>query len=54
MSDAIGGIFEGLGKQVSNAIWDAMLGWFYETIYGAVADFFAMMGNMGADIFELD
>ena len=26
MSDAIGGIFEGLGKQVSNAIWDAMLG----------------------------
>ena len=41
-------------KQVSNAIWDAMLGWFYETIYGAVADFFAMMGNMGADIFELD
>ena len=54
MSDAIGGIFEGLGKQVSNAIWDAMLGWLYETIYGAVADFFAMMGNMGADIFELD
>lgn len=54
MSDAIGGVFEGLGKQVSNAIWDAMLGWFYETIYGAVADFFAMMGNMGADIFELD
>lgn len=31
-----------------------MLQWFYETIYGAVADFFSMMGNMGADIFELD
>ena len=31
-----------------------MLKWFYETIYGAVADFFAMMGNMGADIFDLD
>ena len=31
-----------------------MLQWFYETIYGAVADFFTMMGNMGADIFELD
>ena len=31
-----------------------MLQWFYETIYGAVSDFFTMMGNMGADIFELD
>lgn len=31
-----------------------MLQWFYETIYGAVADFFTMIGNMGADIFDLD
>lgn len=31
-----------------------MLKWFYETIYNAVADFFTMMGNMGADIFALD
>lgn len=31
-----------------------MLQWFYETVYGAVADFFTMMGNLGADIFELE
>lgn len=31
-----------------------MLRWFYETIYNAVAEFFTMMGNMGADIFDLD
>lgn len=31
-----------------------MLQWFYEAIYNAVADFFTMMGNMGADIFGLD
>ena len=31
-----------------------MLKWFYETVYNAVADFFTMMGNMGADIFALD
>ena len=49
MSDAIGGVFEGLGKQVSNAIWDAMLRWLYDTIDGAAADFFAMMGNMGME-----
>lgn len=31
-----------------------MLKWFYETIYAAAADFFTKMGNMGADIFDLD
>lgn len=54
VGDAIGSVFEFLGTQISNAIWDAMLQWFYETIYGAVADFFTMMGGMGADIFDLD
>lgn len=54
IGDAIGGVFDTLGQQISNAIWNTMLQWFYETIYGAVADFFTMMGNMGADIFGLD
>ena len=53
ISEAITGGFEALGEHLSNAIWDAMLQWFYETIYGAVADFFTMMGSMGADIFDL-
>lgn len=51
---AISDAFSFLGTQISNLIWDAMLKWFYETIYGAVADFFTMMGNMGADIFNLE
>lgn len=54
IGDAIGSVFGSLGQQVSNAIWDTMLKWFYESIYNAVADFFTMMGNMGADIFDLD
>lgn len=53
MGDAIGGVFDTLGQQISNAIWNTMLRWFYETIYTAVADFFTLMGNMGADIFDL-
>lgn len=56
--DAIGNAiresFEFLGTQITNTIWDTMLKWFYETIYNAVADFFTLMGNMGADIFDLD
>lgn len=47
-------MFDFLGEQISNVIWDTMLKWFYETIYNAVADFFSMMGNMGADVFDLD
>jgi len=54
LGDAIGDVFDTLGQQISNVIWNTMLQWFYETIYDAVADFFTMMGNMGADIFDLD
>lgn len=54
IADAIISAFEALGQFISNAIWDTMLQWFYNTIYGAVAKFFTMMGNMGADIFSLD
>ena len=54
IGDSIGSTFEYLGTEISNAIWDTMLRWFYETIYNAVAEFFTMMGNMGADIFDLE
>lgn len=53
VGDAIGSLFGFLGSEISSAIWDTMLQWFYETIYGAVADFFTRMGNMGADLFGL-
>lgn len=54
IAEAIREAFEFLGTQISSTIWNTMLRWFYETIYDAVADFFTMMGNMGADIFALD
>lgn len=54
LGDALGDVFGFVGEEISSAIWDAMLQWFYETIYGAVADFFTLMGNMGADIFDLE
>lgn len=39
IGDAIGGAFDFLGEQISNAIWNTMLQWFYETIYNAVPTF---------------
>ena len=53
VGDAIGGAFGWVGDQVSSAIWEAMLLWYYETIYNAIADFFTLMGNMGAELFSL-
>ena len=32
---------------------DMVLGWFYETIYSAIAEFFGKMGAMGGEIFAL-
>lgn len=54
ISQAIQEAFEFLGTQISNTIWETMLKWMYESIYGAVSDFFTLIGNMGADIFDLD
>ena len=53
ISNAISEAFSGIGQQISNTIWTTMLTWFYDTVYGACADFFSMMGNMGAEIFDL-
>lgn len=50
---AIGDTIAFMGEEISNAIFDAILQWWYEMIYGAIADFFTLMGNMGADIFSL-
>lgn len=53
IGDSIGKAFEFMGQEISNAIFDAVLRWWYDIIYSAVADFFTQMGNMGADIFDL-
>ena len=40
ISNSIGNMVSFLGTQLANAIFDAILKWFYEMIYNAVADFF--------------
>lgn len=53
----IGGVIESvigsLGAQIANTVFNSILQWLYEIIYGAAADFFTLMGNMGANIFSL-
>ena len=54
VGDSIGTVFDTLGEQIARTIWDTALCWIYEMIYGAIADFFTVMGNLGAEIFELE
>ena len=52
IGNAIGDTIEYLGTQIANTIFDAILQWFYEIIYGAVADFFTMMVEAGGGVRE--
>ena len=45
--------FAAIGNLLADTIWAKMIHWMYETVYGAIADFFTMMGKMGAEIFDL-
>lgn len=49
----ISSAFGKIGQSISKTIWSTMMNWLYDTVYNAAADFFTMMGNMGAEIFDL-
>ena len=53
-AQAMSTMVSSMGQQLTTTIWDITLRWLYEIIFGAIADFFAMMGNMGTDLFELN
>lgn len=53
IGDFFGNTFGWLGDQVSSAIWDTMLRWFYTAIYDAIAEFFTSMGNLGIEMYDL-
>ena len=54
IGEGMSGLVSTMGESVSNVIFNTYLRWMYESIYNAISDFFTKMGNMGAEIFELD
>ena len=53
LGDIISTAFSGMSQSVSSMIFDMLLRWFYNIIFDAIAEFFAKMGEMGAEIFDL-
>lgn len=50
----LGDILGTLGESISGVIFDTMLRWFYDIIYGAAAAFLAQVSSLGTEIFDLD
>ena len=53
IGDAIGSVFSGIGDAIASAIFDTFLQWLYGIIYNAIADFFTLIDQLGAQIFDL-
>lgn len=53
ITNAISEGFSQIGVSITNTVFEAMLIWIYNLVWSACADFFTLMGNMGAEIFEL-
>lgn len=53
LGEAITMVFEETGLDFAHAVWDGVVIWIYNAVYGAVADLFTEMNAMGAAVFEL-
>lgn len=53
IGEVIGDVFGFVGSSIADTVFDSILQWLYEIVYNAAADFFEMIGNMGAEIFDL-
>ena len=38
IASSIGGVFEGIGDTIVNAIWDNLMKWLFNAFYEAIAD----------------
>ena len=45
--------FTGIGEAIAEVIWDTMLRWLYDTVFGALGDFFETINTLTVDMFGL-
>ena len=54
IGDAISKALSSTWMSVSDTIWEKFMGFLYSMIYQSLADFFSMMTEIGANLFDLD
>lgn len=52
--EAITEAFADLFEDTARSIFDTLIGWIYELIFNAISEFFGLMQEMGAAIFDYD
>ena len=53
IASSIGGVFEGIGDTIVNAIWDNLVKWLFNAFMKPLPTCSTQMGDMGAEIFDL-
>lgn len=53
VGEALSHAMKGVGEDFANSIFETMITWFFEAIYGAMSDVIEEVSDMGTKIFEL-
>ena len=53
IGDAVSSSLSESWESISGSIWTNFMSWIYTTIYNTLADFFSMMTDIGANLFDL-
>ena len=53
IGDAISSALSSVWTSVSDSIWDKFMSFIYSMVYQALADFFTLMTEIGANLFDL-
>ena len=53
VGNAISSSLAEVWESISSSIWGTFMTWIYTMVYEAMADFFSMMTEIGANLFDL-
>jgi hypothetical protein len=53
IGDVLDSITGGVINAITDVVWDVMLRWIFNVVYGAIASLFNYIGNFGIEIFDL-
>ncbi len=54
IGESIGEALSSAWERISDSIWNNFLGWLYGTVCDALSDFFSLMAEIGANLFDLE
>jgi len=53
IGDAIGSALSSTWEAISSSIWGTFMSWIYSSVYNALSEFFTLMTEIGANLFDL-